>query len=125
MEKKEEKVDDKVQLIKTVGYWDAAALIIGFIIGSGIFISPQGVLRNAGSPGMAFIMWAVTGWDLGYYFYFYFAFQKSIYTFYSIQCHHHLGEFLLHRAGPDLPSHGRRVRLHQGGIWQHGETKYL
>ena len=40
---------------------DGAAHIIGVVIGSGIFISPVVVLRNAGSPGMALIIWSLAG----------------------------------------------------------------
>ncbi len=50
-----------LRLAKDTSYWECAALIIGMIIGSGIFVSPQGVLRNSGSPGAAFAVWIVTG----------------------------------------------------------------
>ena len=50
-----------VKLPKTISYRQLSALIIGSMIGSGIFVSPQGVLIQTGSSGMALVVWALTG----------------------------------------------------------------
>ncbi|XP_033993039.1 large neutral amino acids transporter small subunit 2 [Trematomus bernacchii] len=50
-----------VALKKEIGLVSACAIIIGNIIGSGIFVSPKGVLENASSVGVAIIVWVTTG----------------------------------------------------------------
>ncbi|XP_074506461.1 large neutral amino acids transporter small subunit 2 [Sebastes fasciatus] len=50
-----------VALKKQIGLVSACAIIIGNIIGSGIFVSPKGVLENAGSVGVSIIVWVSTG----------------------------------------------------------------
>lgn len=46
---------------KTLTYLNGLSLIVGLIIGSGIFSSPSQVNVNAGSPGAALIIWTIAG----------------------------------------------------------------
>ena len=46
---------------KTLTYLNGLSLIVGLIIGSGIFSSPSQVNVNAGSPGASLIIWLVAG----------------------------------------------------------------
>lgn len=50
-----------VKLKKELGLWDGVAIIVGIIVGAGIFVSPKGVLRNSGSVGQALIVWIFSG----------------------------------------------------------------
>jgi amino acid transporter len=46
---------------KSLTFMNGLSLVVGLIIGSGIFSSPASVNSNAGSPGAALIVWAVAG----------------------------------------------------------------
>ena len=46
---------------RTITYYDAVAIIVGNVIGSGLFVSPRGVYVNAGSTGTALVVWIVGG----------------------------------------------------------------
>ncbi|XP_050024873.1 b(0,+)-type amino acid transporter 1-like isoform X3 [Dermacentor andersoni] len=52
---------DKAALKRQVGLGSAVALIIGSIIGSGIFVTPSSVFRNSGSIGVDLLVWIVCG----------------------------------------------------------------
>ncbi|KAB5562085.1 hypothetical protein PHYPO_G00013940 [Pangasianodon hypophthalmus] len=51
----------KLQLKSEVGLMVGLSFIAGSMIGSGIFMSPQTVLRNIGSPGASLVIWAAGG----------------------------------------------------------------
>ncbi|XP_053323885.1 b(0,+)-type amino acid transporter 1-like [Spea bombifrons] len=54
--------EEKVALKKTIGYFSGVNFIIGVILGSGIFVSPGGVLLYSRlNVGVALMIWAACG----------------------------------------------------------------
>ncbi|XP_069698634.1 b(0,+)-type amino acid transporter 1 isoform X6 [Periplaneta americana] len=53
--------DDALHLKRRVGLFSGVALIVGTMIGSGIFVSPSGLLIRTGSVGLSFIIWVACG----------------------------------------------------------------
>ena len=56
-----ESSEGTTKLKRQLGLLDGASIIIGIIVGSGIFVSPKGVLHYAGSVGLSLVVWAVSG----------------------------------------------------------------
>src|SRR5579859_7226838 len=50
-----------VELKRDLGLWGAVAIVVGTVIGSGIFIVPQTMVQLVGSPRMVFVVWIVGG----------------------------------------------------------------
>ena len=50
-----------VKLKKNLGLFNGIAIIVGVIVGSGIFVSPKGVLLGTGSVWGALIVWTLCG----------------------------------------------------------------
>jgi basic amino acid/polyamine antiporter, APA family len=48
-------------LKRDLGVWSAAAIVVGTVIGSAIFIVPRDMIKNVGSPLMVFAVWIFGG----------------------------------------------------------------
>ena len=46
------------ELKRDLGLWSAAAIVVGTVIGSGIFIVPKSMVLNVGTPGMVLFVLA-------------------------------------------------------------------
>jgi basic amino acid/polyamine antiporter, APA family len=49
------------QLKKSIGLWSAVSIVIGSVIGAGIFMRPASMAQRLGSPGLLMLVWLVAG----------------------------------------------------------------
>ena len=49
------------QLRRDLGIWGAAAIVVGTVIGSGIFLVPKTMIQNVGSVETVFLVWIAAG----------------------------------------------------------------
>jgi basic amino acid/polyamine antiporter, APA family len=52
---------DKPGLRRELGPWGAASIVVGTVIGSGIFLVPKTMVLNTGSPEMVLLVWVFGG----------------------------------------------------------------
>lgn len=55
------KSSNSINLKKEINLFAGCCIIIGNIVGSGIFITSKGVLESTQSPGLALIVWTLSG----------------------------------------------------------------
>ena len=57
----EEDKNDDVRMKAELTLLNGCTIIVGCIIGSGIFVSPTGVLQSTGSVNLSLIVWVASG----------------------------------------------------------------
>jgi len=50
-----------VELRRELGRWAAGSIVVGTVIGSGIFLVPRAMVQRVGTPGMVFAVWIFGG----------------------------------------------------------------
>ena len=61
IETMQEEEEEEVGLKASLGLMQGCTIIVGSIIGSGIFIAPGGVLKQTGSVNMSLTVWILSG----------------------------------------------------------------
>ena len=63
MKEKETHVEQsaRIELKRDLGPWAAAAIVLGTVIGSGIFLVPRTMIQRVGSPELVFVVWVFGG----------------------------------------------------------------
>ncbi|VDP67681.1 unnamed protein product [Echinostoma caproni] len=74
----------EVRMKPTIGLLNSITIIIGSVIGSGIFISPSGILANVNSFGASIVIWIACG----------------LFSLMGAYCYAELGT-MMHRSGGD------------------------
>jgi len=54
-------MNEQVRLKRQLGLLHGVGIVAGFVIGTGIYISPKGVILHAGSAGLSLVLWLVGG----------------------------------------------------------------
>jgi APA family basic amino acid/polyamine antiporter len=50
-----------IELRRDLGLWGAISIVVGTVIGSGIFLVPRAMVLRVGSPSMVFVVWIFGG----------------------------------------------------------------
>ncbi len=56
-----QKTSTRIELKRELGTWAAASIVVGTVIGSGIFLVPQSMIERVGTPAMVFCVWVFGG----------------------------------------------------------------
>ncbi|KAF8569233.1 hypothetical protein P879_08043 [Paragonimus westermani] len=86
--KQEKSPEVPVKMKKTIGLVNSITIIIGSMIGSGIFVSPTGIVENVHSFGASIVIWVGCG----------------LFSMLGAYCYAELGT-LIHRSGGDYAYH--------------------
>ncbi|CAF3762035.1 unnamed protein product [Rotaria socialis] len=109
---------DEVVLKRRLGLFSGVCIVIGTIIGSGIFISPKSILEETKSVGLCLIIWTICGLIsiLGMVLRETFPVGVDIYVFF-------LGALCYAEIGAVIPRNGAEVAYLKEGIGSvHGRT---
>src|SRR5712691_8326288 len=49
------------ELVRSLGLWPAVAVVVGTVIGSGIFLVPSDMVKAVGSPAVVLVVWIFGG----------------------------------------------------------------